>query len=82
MSGGCVASNWKKGIASPLPKNMWLASSAFGVRSREPYWNPPISRAPGNAVGIAGELHGGGIRKKLALPRHRALISLPKKTPM
>ena len=32
----------QEGVCRPLPKNMWLTSSACGLRIREPAASPPI----------------------------------------
>ncbi len=41
-SGGCVAKSRKNDPAKASPKNMWLISSAWASRIREPSASPPI----------------------------------------
>ena len=73
-SGGWVSSQGNRWSPTPLPKNMWLACSAFGLAMREPAPRPPIlRRASGERERIAGVLRGGGVGEELALARHRAL---------
>ncbi len=41
-SGGCVAKRFSSEPAKASPKNMWLISSAWASRIREPSARPPI----------------------------------------
>ena len=82
-NGGCVANKARNGVARPLPKNMWLASSARGVWSREPCTSPPIffsapAMPSGSRVNCTAEASARNSRcRETAL-----LINCPKKTPM
>ena len=81
-SGGCVDSRPNSSF-KPLtasPKNMWLASSAWGSAMREPAAKAPIFlRAPAMPSGIARELHGRCVGEKLALARHGRLDQVAEK---
>ncbi len=79
-SGGCVAKRLKNEPAKASPKNMWLISSAWPSRIREPSARPPIffsapAIPPGLRVNWTDEASARNSRCRLTAP----LISLAQK---
>ena len=62
-----------------LPKNIWLASGAFGLWNVDPLRNPPSRfSAPAMPAGWRVKLHSRGVRQKLALTTDSRLDQIAK----
>ena len=79
---GCVEKIPNQELRKPFPKNMWLASSAMGLRMREPCPKPPIFfSALARPIGLRVNWTAAASARDSRWRATALLINRPKKAP-